>query len=221
MITLYGAPRTRSTRVSWLLEELGLTWQYHYINFAKGDSQHPDFLAINPSGKIPLLIDEDKTTPEACITLSESAAICHFLIEKYNDTSNTPLYQPPKSSPDSARYHQWISFITCELEQALWTLAKHKFALPKALRQESIQAVAIWEFDKAANIAESWIPNSDYLFGNTLSIADILLTHTLQWATKAGMTLPPKLEQYRKKVASRPALSRALAKEEAEALRAA
>lgn len=221
MLTLYGAPRTRSIRVSWLLEELGLSWQYHYINFAKGDSQHPDFLALNPSGKIPLIIDEDKTNQHASITLSESAAICSFLVEKYNKESNTPLYQPTKGSPDSARYYQWISFITCELEQALWTSAKHKFALPKALRQENMQAVAIWEFDKAANIAESWMPSSDYLFGDTLSIADILLTHTLQWATKAGVTLPPKLELYRKEVASRPALSRASAKEEAAAIRAA
>ncbi|WP_298772718.1 glutathione S-transferase family protein [uncultured Shewanella sp.] len=221
MLTLYGAPRTRSARVSWLLEELGLTWQYHYINFAKGDSQHPDFLTLNPYGKIPLLIDENKAAQHSPVTLSESTAICSFLVERYNDTSSTPLYQPTNGTPDSARYHQWISFITCELEQPLWTFAKHKFALPKTLRQESMQAVAIWEFDKAASIAESWLPNSDYLFGETLSIADILLTHTLQWATKSGITLTPKLAQYLKNVACRPALSRASAIEEAAAVRAA
>ncbi|WP_299492658.1 glutathione S-transferase family protein [uncultured Shewanella sp.] len=221
MITLYGAPRTRSTRVSWLLEELGLPWQYQYINFAKGDSQQPDFLAISPSGKIPILIDENQSTTDTPITLSESAAICTYLVETYNIESETPLFIPKKGTPNSALYHQWFSFIICEIEQPLWTLAKHKFALPKAIRQENMQTVAIWEFDKAAAVAESWVPEQDYLLGDTLSIIDILLTHTLQWATKSGFTIPSKLAQYRDRLSTRPALARALKKEETTATKVA
>lgn len=224
MITLYGAPRTRSIRISWLLEELALPWQYHYINFATGDSQHTDFLALNPSGKIPVITDDNQNShaPKSSqLVLSESMAICLYLTEKYNTDCGYPILIAASGTPESALHHQWLSFITCELEQPLWTLAKHKFALPKSLRQEGMLTVAAWEFDKAAAVAEAWLPDSDFLLGDTLSVADILLTHILMWATKFGLNMSPKLAQYRDKIASRPALSRALAKEEAAANKAA
>ncbi|MCL1122947.1 glutathione S-transferase family protein [Shewanella surugensis] len=224
MITLYGAPQTRTSRISWLLEELALPWQYHYINFAKGDSQHPDFLSLNPCGKIPVIIDDNQNsnaTKSAQLVLSESMAICLYLAEKYNKDCGYPIHIAESGTPESALHHQWLSFITCELEQPLWTLAKHKFALPKSLRQESMPVVATWEFDKVAAVADSWLPDSDYLLGDTLSIADILLTHTLMWATKSGLNIPPKLARYRDQVASRPALVRALEKEQTAAAQAA
>ncbi len=206
MIKLYGVPRSRSLRVSWTLEELGLDWQYHYINFAKGDSRSPDFLAVNPCGKVPALVDDE-------LVLTESAAIVLHLAEKYGDRK----LLPQSGSDASALHHQWVSFIITELEQPLWTIGKHKFALPEELRQESMFAVAKWEFDKAAAIAENWLPESDFLLGDEFSAADILLAHTLVWATRFEQSIPPKLAAYRARVSKRPAMAKALAKEMAGA----
>ncbi|EDQ01185.1 glutathione S-transferase family protein [Shewanella benthica] len=206
MIKLYGVPRSRSLRVSWTLEELGLDWQYHYINFAKGDSRSPDFLAVNPCGKVPALVDDE-------LVVTESAAIVLHLAEKYGDRKLLP--QP--GSDASALHHQWVSFIITELEQPLWTIGKHKFALPEELRQESMLPVAKWEFDKAAAIAENWLPESDFLLGDEFSAADILLAHTLVWATRFEQTIPPKLAAYRDRVSKRPAMVKALEKEMAGA----
>ncbi|GGJ04482.1 glutathione S-transferase [Shewanella hanedai] len=202
MIKLYGVPRSRSLRVSWALEELGLDWQYHFIDFAKGDSRSDAFLAVNPCGKVPALVEND-------LVITESAAIVLYLAEKYGDGN----LLPQTGSDASALHHQWVSFIISELEQPLWTIGKHKFALPEVLRQQGMFAVAKWEFDKAAAIAEKWLPDSEFLLGDNLSAADILLGHTLLWATRFEQDIPPKLTAYRDRVTSRPAMARALEKE--------
>ena len=75
MFQVYGMPRTRSTRVVWALEELGAEYSFHPIDLAKGEGQSAEFLKLNPSGKIPVLIDGD-------LLLTESAAICTYLGDK-------------------------------------------------------------------------------------------------------------------------------------------
>lgn len=206
MITLYGIPRSRSLRVSWTLEELELDWQFHYINFAKGDSRHPDFLAVNPCGKVPALVDDG-------FAITESAAIALYLAEKYGEGK----LLPKAGTHESALHHKWISFITCELEQPLWSIGKHKFALPQEQRLPEMLSVAKWEFDKAAAIAEQWLGESEFLLGDELTVADILLGHTLLWATRFEQDIPPKLTAYRDRITARPAMARGLAKEEAGA----
>lgn len=206
MITLFGIPRSRSLRVSWTLEELGLDWQYRYINFAKGDGRDPAFLAVNPCGKVPALVEDG-------FAITESAAIVLYLAEKYG----AGKLLPKAGSHESALHHKWVSFITCELEQPLWSIGKHKFALPEEQRLPEMLSVAKWEFDKAAAIAEQWLPDSEFLLGDELTIADILLGHTLLWATRFEQDIPPKLTAYRDRITARPAMARGLAKEEAGA----
>lgn len=204
MITLYGTPKSRALRVSWMLEELGIDWDFSFINFSKGDNRSESFLALNPSGKIPVITDDE-------LVLTESAAICQYLAEKYGEGR----FLPAPGTPSSGRYHQWMSFIICELEQPLWTMGKHKFALPEALRQSTMLPVAVWEFDKAAALAEAMLPDSPFLLGDDITAVDILLAHTLQWATLFEQKMPPKLAAYRDRMITRPAMARALAKTEA------
>lgn len=198
MVTLYGYPRTRSLRVSWLLEELGLEWLYQLVDFNHNEHRSPQFLARNPAGKVPCLID-DQTV------VTESAAICLYLAEKYGQH-----WLPKPGTAEAALHHEWISFITTELEQPLWTMGKHRFALPEKIRLPEMLPVATWEFKKAVQIAESRFNQAAYLLGQFPTVADILLTHTLNWAVKFDQKIPPKLEKYRQFVNRRPALARAL-----------
>ncbi|UTV28125.1 glutathione S-transferase family protein [Photobacterium atrarenae] len=198
MVTLYGYPRTRSLRVSWLLEELGLEWEYQLVDFNNNEHRAPQFLARNPAGKVPCLIDDQ-------IVVTESAAICLYLAEKYGRH-----WLPKPGTPEAATHHEWISFITTELEQPLWTMGKHRFALPEKIRLPEMLPVAAWEFKKAVQIAESRFNQAAYLLGQFPTVADILLTHTLNWAVKFDQKIPPKLEKYRQFANRRPALARAL-----------
>ena len=206
MITLYGTPRSRALRVSWALEELGLDWQFSFINFLKGDNRAQTFLGLNPSGKIPVLTDDE-------LVVTESAAIVSYLAAQYGPESLLPSKAATKA--ELARFNEWYSFIISELEQPLWSMGKHKFALPEAQRLRAMRDVAMWEFDKAAAIAEDWTPESGFLLGDKFTIIDILLCHTLMWATVFEQTIPAKLAAYRDRLQQRPALISALKKTEA------
>ncbi|MGI2177283.1 glutathione S-transferase family protein [Shewanella frigidimarina] len=201
MITLYGTQKSRALRVSWLLEELGVEWQFHFIDFAKGENKRDAFLALNPSGKMPVLTDGD-------FVLTESAAIMRYLAEKYGQGK----WLPKPGTQASGIHERWMSFVISELEQPLWSMGKHRFALPKELRVDAMFAVAKWEFDQAAAIAETWIPESGFLCGSSPMVADILLAQTLGWALGFEQHLPPKLSAYRDRLKQRPALAAALAK---------
>ena len=202
MIELYGTPRSRSLRVSWLLEELALDWQYRFIDFGQGAQHDADFRALSPEGKIPVLVDNGES-------VAESLAICIFIAEKYAPESWLPM----RGSALSAKHWQWCSFIVSELEQGLWTLAKHKFALPEPQRCPEIADTARWEFNKAAKTASLLLADSAYCCGEQITVADILLAHTLGWALKSDCVLPENLVKYYQHMSARPAMRTALQKE--------
>lgn len=201
-ITLYGAPRSRSLRVAWMLEELGLEWDYHYVSFRRSYHRSEDYLALNPAGKVPALRDGE-------LVLIESSAICQYLAERYGQGR----FLPPPGSREAALHHQWVSFIIAELEQPLWTLAKHKFALPKEQRVPGMLEVAPLEFARAAAVAERWVPAEGCLLGAEPRVADILLGQTLSWALSFEQALPDALNAYHDAICSRPALKAALDRE--------
>ncbi|RLV60245.1 glutathione S-transferase family protein [Parashewanella curva] len=204
MITLHGTPKSRALRVSWLLEELNLDWTFSYLDFSKGANRSPEYLALNPSGKMPVLQDGD-------LVITESAAICMYLAEKYGHGK----LLPKAGTLESARHHEWISFIITEFEQPLWSMGKHKFALPAEVRIADMRNTAIWEFNKAAELAENKLPDSLYLLGDELTVADILLAQTLLWAQVFEQTLPPKLTAYFERMQQLPSLARAIDKAKA------
>ncbi|MCH1929333.1 glutathione S-transferase [Shewanella sp. A25] len=201
MITLYGMPKSRALRVAWVLEELGVDWNFSFVDMNKAEHRSPQFLALNPCAKVPVLTDGD-------LVMSESAAICQYLAEKFGQLL------PEAGSVASGKHHQWVSFIITELEQPLWTLGKHKFALPMEQRHPSIMPCAVWEFDKAAALAESMLPETEFLLGDEICVADILLAHTLMWGTLFEQQIPPKLAAYRDRLAARPSRKSALKKME-------
>ncbi len=204
MLTLYSFPRTRGTRVSWTLEELQLDYQFEPINLAAGEGQAPEYLAFNPTGKVPALRDGE-------LLLLESAAICQYLAERYGEGK----LLPPTGSAASGVHAQWLSFIISELEQPLWSIGKHTFALPEAQRVPAMLPVASWEFAKAMAVADKLLPASTWLTGEQFTVADILLTHTLNWAVAFEQPISAALEAYRQRGNQRPALKQAVAKESA------
>lgn len=206
MITLYSFPASRSLRVAWTLEELGLDYACQHVDLAAGAGREGAHLARHPDGKVPVLVDGD-------LTLFESAAICRYLAERYDE----PGGLLPASLEERARVDQWLFFTTGELEQALWTQAKHKFALPRERRVPAVLPTAAWEFQRALEALARRFDGEGWLVGDHFTLADLLLGHTLSWAVQFKTRLPVALEAYRQRCASRPALARAVARERAAA----
>ncbi|HHO51799.1 MAG TPA: glutathione S-transferase family protein [Deltaproteobacteria bacterium] len=199
MMTLYGFGRpSRASRVAWALEEAGAEWDY-----VATTPRAADLLALNPLGKMPALVDGE-------LILTESVACCSWVATQNPDAGLIP----EAGTPERARYDRFCSFVTTELEQPLWTKAKHTFVLPEALRVD-VRPAVVWEFERAVAALSAWLGDRETLLASGFSCADILCAHTLAWAETAGLGdhLPEALVSYRQRHLSRPAFGRALARE--------
>lgn len=202
MITLYSFPNSRSLRVAWTLEELDLEYRCQHVALDKGEGQADEHLARHPDGKVPAL-------KEGALTLFESAPICRYLAERYGAGNLLP-----DSLTTRAEVDQWLSFIVTEIEQPLWLQAKHTFALPRDRRVPAVLPTAAWEFQRALRALQRRYQGQDYLVGDTFTLADLFLTHTLTWAASMKHRLPETLITYQARHAQRPALARAIEKEQ-------
>jgi len=201
MITVFGFPKSRSTRVLWLLEEIELDYRYRTVNFSAPDAE---FVQASPGLKVPVLVEDD-------FCLTESGAILNYLADRYAPGELIP----PAGSHDRARCDQWCYFVLTELEQPLWNMAKHRFALPEAQRIPAMQETAAWEFARACRTLAAGLKEENHLVGNQFSIADLLAAHTLAWAK--GFKHPATQEQlqhYAELHLARPALQRAQEREQ-------
>lgn len=206
MTILYGAPESRSLRVAWMLEELQLEYDYERVALMKGEGRSERYLAINPGGKVPALQDGE-------VTLTESAAIVTWLGDKHRARDLVP--EP--GTPDRGRYDQWCHFAMSELEQPLWTIGKHRFAIPEQYRVKDIFPTAEWEFQGALSLLSKALEGREYILGSAFSAADILLAHTLLWADAFKQSLEaPGIREYMARATDRPALVRALERESGE-----
>ncbi len=102
---LYGLGPTRSIRALWGLLELGVDFEFIPVNLRAGENRHPDFLRLNPAGKLPVLVDGD-------FVLTESAAIVLYLAEKYPAKGLLPADLKVR-----AQVYRWVMFAVTELEQ--------------------------------------------------------------------------------------------------------
>lgn len=203
MYDVYGMPRSRTTRVVWALEEIGADYRYHLVDLTKGEGQRPDFLSLNPFGKVPVLVDGG-------LVLRESAAICAYLGDKHPESELVPR----PGTVERARYDQWSYFVLTELEQPLWTAAKHRFVYPREKRVPAVLELVPWEFGRAAAVLAKGLEGCDYLVGDSFTMADILAAHTLSWA-RAYKILHGNalLDDYEQRICGRAALARARERE--------
>lgn len=206
MYTLYGCSNTRSLRVAWALEEAGADYDYVKIDLFRGEGRKPDYLARNPGGKVPLLEDGD-------IRLCESGAILIHLAERFPAAGLLPGTDDPAAR---AACLQWCCFALTELEQPLWAIAKHRFALPPDKRIAQMEDTARWEFARAAKVLGTHLEARAFCVGDRFSIADILLAHCLMWARSARVPVEPvTLDTYADRLWQRPARLRAGQRESA------
>jgi glutathione S-transferase len=199
MITLFGYPGSRSLRAAWALEEAGADYLYQLVDLKKGEGRMPEFLRINPGGKVPALMHDD-------FVLTESAAICNYVGDIFPASGLTP----PAGSRQRAVYDRWCYFAATELEQPLWTLAKHRFALPERWRVPAIMPTAEYELSVAIKVLEAGLGEQRYILGDQFTAADILISNTLKWArTNQLLPMTDQFHAYLERTLGRPALLRA------------
>ncbi|MBY5977814.1 glutathione S-transferase family protein [Phaeobacter italicus] len=193
MYTVIGKQLTRCYRVLWALEELG---QEYDLNPAL--PQSPDVLALNPSGKVPILVEDGET-------ITDSTAIITYLADKHGQLT------APAGTLARAKQDAVTHMLLDELDAVLWTAARHSFILPEDKRVPEVKDSLKWEFARSLNRLEARMLGP-YLMGEDFTIADIICTHCLNWAYSAKFPLENKaLLEYSKRMRSRPAFQKVAA----------
>jgi glutathione S-transferase len=200
-IKLYGVPQSRSSRCLWLLEELGVGYENVPVSFA-GDAQKPDFLAINPNGRIPALDDNG-------VVLFESLAINIHLARKYDDGRG--LW--PEAPDDQSRAIQWSIWAMTELEPSAMVVMMNRALLPEAQRDEAAARGAEQALAKPLGVLEGSLRDRPYLLGDAFSVADLNVAGVLSMAAAVGrmkLDATPNAAAWYARSTGRPALMRAL-----------
>ena len=199
--TVWGIGTSRTLRVHWALAELNLPYRTVSLRTRTPEMDKPEFLAINPRKKIPVLQDGD-------LTLTESGAIVNYLAEKYGSPQTRLI---PTDVIERAKYFEWASMITMELDATtLYVLRRHQ-DLPETYGEapEAIQSAQEY-FDRMLGAAiPDILAGGPYLLGDNFSGADILLGSCFQMADHFDLSLPEELAPYRERLDTRPALIQA------------
>src|SRR5215469_8338723 len=139
---LYGFAGTRSQRALWGLKEVDADFEFISVNLLEGEHKRPEYLRINPAGKVPVLIDGDRVIPE-------SAAIVLYLADKYPEKALLPA-----DLDERAQAYRWTLFAVTELEQPLWRITRHSFLYPPEKRSPAEIELAREDFRTMAAVLD-------------------------------------------------------------------
>ncbi len=190
-IALYHHPFSRASNVVWMLEEVGVPYELRFVDIMKGEQKTSDLLALNPMGKIPVLVDGDAV-------VTESAAIGLYLADRYAYGRLAPKVD------DAARgaYLRWSFFAPSVIEPG--AMAKHQ---GWTFRDGN----AGWgAYDAMLATMESAIANGDFVLGHDFSMADVVFGGTVRFMLMFKLIEPrPALTAYVERLSDRPAAKRA------------
>ena len=194
-ITLWGAGTSRTIRPIWVAEELGLNYSLKPIGPRTGETQTESYTRINPKQKIPALQDGN-------LELSESVAICRYLVNRYGSTSTI---LSASTHEEQAKQDEWLSFIYGELDEtSLYVIRRHE-AL-SSIYGEAPNAIAAAReyFQKQIIIVDDHLRDKQFLVNDKFGVADIFLTTCLDWANRYKIPLSKNTKIYLDRMIGRP-----------------
>ena len=198
---LYHCPGSRSIRIVWLLEELGL--EYELVSMPLGDAQMrtPEYLAIHPAGRVPALEDGD-------VTLFESGAIVQYLLARYGKGAMVPAV----IAPEFPEYLQWLHYAEGMIMPQVNSIVVETKFLPPEKRNETNVARATKLLTRMLAAVDAHMEGRAFLAGE-FSGADIMTGHACVVADRLGADLSgyPNVRAYVDRLKARPALQTALA----------
>ena len=189
---LYYCPRTRAETAMWMNEELGGVCDLKIVNLKTGDQKKPEFLKINPMGKLPALVHDG-------VAVTESAAICAYLADAFPQKG----FAPASNDPKRGAYYRWMFFApSCVEPMMLDRLSNTK-------RENPVSAGHGTEADVLAAL-KSALANGPYILGDKISAADIVLGSTLNFAMMFGaVDKQEPFISYVERLTARPAFKKA------------
>jgi glutathione S-transferase len=203
-IKLYSWPRSSGTRVAWALEELGLPYEYIKLDSQKQEHRAPGYLAVNPHGKVPALVDGEQA-------FFESGAILLHLGTKYG--VDKKLF-PPGGGQPRADAISWTVWSGTELGPYMLQYLYHGLDTPISYKPEDRSKAAAQycfsQFNRNLDVLEARLASQEYLLG-AFSLVDVAAASWLLLGGMLGLKLDShaKVAGWCKRCADRPAMQRA------------
>jgi glutathione S-transferase len=195
LITFYHNPISRGRIVHWMLEEVGAPYRMEILDFEKGEHKRPEFLAVNPMGKIPAIIHRGTAVTEA-------AAICAYLADAFPAAG----LAPSAGEPARGTYFRWLFFGAGCIEPAL---VDRMFSRPVPDRPG---ALGYGSYDDVLNTLEKAITPGPFILGDRFSAADVYVGSQIGWGLMTkGLEPRPAFQAYVAGLAERPASKRYVA----------
>ena len=192
-LTFYTNPMSRGRVARWMLEEVGAPYETVVLDYASS-MKAPDYLAINPMGKVPALRHGDAV-------VTECAAICAYLADAFPEAGLAPA----PGTKERAAYYRWLFFAAGPVEAAVIDKA-----LGVEVPAEKQPMVGYGSYDQLVDVLDHAVGEHEYLAGDRFSAADVYLGSQIGWGTQFG-TLPkrPNFDAYLARIMGRPAALRA------------
>ena len=189
-ITLFHSPQTRSSATLALLEELGVPYELKILNMKAGEQRRPDYLAINPMGKVPAILDGD-------VLVTEQVAIVIHLADRFSEVGLAPALGDPRRGA----YLRWLAFYAGCFEPAVMDrFLKHTPPADQSIYRD---------FDTMLDILEAQLAKGPYLLGDQFTAADILWGGSLRWTMMFGIVPQrPVFSAYADRIGARAAVQK-------------
>jgi glutathione S-transferase len=202
MLKLYHSTQSRSVRPRWMLEEIGAPYEVVRLSIEGGDTKKPAYLAINPNGTVPTLVDGD-------LVIYESAAICQYLADKFPDKK----LAPPVGTPARGLYYQWIHYAMSALEPPAVNIFLHTIRKPEAERIPQLVEEGKQQLKTVLGVIDRALAGREFIVGNQFTAADVLIGSTLGWCAMMGQVGAEyaNVGAYLQRLMARPAQQRAMA----------
>jgi glutathione S-transferase len=201
-LKIYHGKHTRSLRVVWIAEELGVPFEIKHTPFNPATLKSDEYLSINPFGALPAIEDGG-------VRMTESGAICQYLTEKYGHSP----FKRVLGDPDYPRYLQWIHAGEATMTPPLGAIAQHTVVRPPEKRLSMVAAEAAETLRSRLAVLDMHLGETGFLLGEHMSAADVMVGYALHLADLLGMLkdAPDDVAKYWARLKERPAYQRAIA----------
>lgn len=188
-LKVYGVPMSRAARTLWMCRELGLEFEHVPIHFADGSIKAPEYLAVNPNGRIPSIADGD-------FKLWESMAINLYLARKHGGELS------PRDLEEEALAWQWSFWVMTEVEKPLLNVLLQRLELPEGSAEAKyfrervpldpkVEAASLAELNRPLGVLSQHLDGREYLLDDRFTVADLNVASVMSWTQMARVDLAP------------------------------
>ena len=201
MLKIHHVQGTRSMRVIWLCEELGVPYKIEPVDFSPEYRARPEWRALSPTGKVPVLSEGD-------FSMFESGAMVEYILERFGDGR----LRPAPGTLDSAHYLQWSWFAEATLARPLGDIVHHTLLKPEAERIPAVVEDARQRALTCLDGLETALKGKTFLLGDAFTAADIMMGYSLRLAQRMQVLADdhPRVSEYFARLEARPGFQKSL-----------